>query len=137
MLGWTLYMKRRGIKPEEFLKGCSNIEQAKQRFESKKVKAPDDATIIQYLESISKAENELNVIEVSIQQKINFNGGMVQPDSEKKSIPPITAKIESAIIVDSSTVDDQDDLPLKRGKSGKRKQNNDLKEKMEKEDEQE
>jgi hypothetical protein len=125
MLGWNLYMKRRGIKPAEFLKGCSNLDQAKQRFDAKRVKAPDDATILEYLESMVVLETVATVLQAETAES-------VPPEED-----PVSAQIidDPPITIETADSNAEGDYVPKRGKGRKRKQASDSEETTEEEDE--
>jgi hypothetical protein len=124
MLGWKLYMKRRSIDPRDFLKGCSSIEQAKQRFESKKIKAPDDETIAQYLESMSNAAPSPNADQVPAEIE-------AAPSKELILVP---IPVDYLAVPEEPAIVAEIDSPPKRRKSRKKKQATDSDESTEEED---
>jgi hypothetical protein len=126
MLGWSLYMKRRNVKPEEFLEGCSNLEQAKQRFDSKKIKAPNDAIILQYLEDMSNAASNSNFVKVSIEDKV----------TPSKELIFVSSSVDSFESPEESTITSEINSLSKQKKGRKKKQLIDSEELKEEEDEQ-
>jgi len=126
MLGWSLYMKRRNVKPEEFLEGCSNLEQAKQRFDSKKIKAPNDAIILQYLEDMSNAASNSNFVKVSIEDKV----------TPSKELIFVSSSVDSFESPEEPTITSEINSLSKQKKGRKKKQLIDSEELKEEEDEQ-
>lgn len=113
MIGWELYVKRRGIDIATFFKGCTSIEQAKQRIESKRVKPPDDATIAKILESIEPIESVIDnrVISLEIREIVNI-----------EKLPVLILNVDPPTIIDAAPINDGEDQLPKRGKGRKKKQ---------------
>jgi hypothetical protein len=113
MIGWELYVKRRGIDIATFFKGCASIEQAKQRIESKRVKPPDDATIAKILESIEPIESVIDnkVISLEIREIVNV-----------EKLPVLILNVDPPTIIDAAPINDDEDQLPKRGKGRRKKQ---------------
>jgi hypothetical protein len=113
MIGWDLYVRRRGIDTAKFFKGCTSVEQVKQRIESKKVKPPDDATMARLLESIVPIDvaEERKVISIEVRETVSI-----------ENLPILTVTVDPPTVTDPEPVLDDEDQAPKRGKGRRRKQ---------------
>jgi hypothetical protein len=113
MIGWELYVKRRGINPATFFKGCVSIDQAKQRIESKKVRPPDDKTIAELLEHVRAKEKEVegNVVSLELHDAVSI-----------ETLPVVTVTVDPPRVIDGPPQNDDEDASLKTSRSRKKKQ---------------
>lgn len=113
MIGWELYVKRRGINPVAFFKGCTSIDQAKQRIESKKVRPPDDKTIAELLENVRTKEKETegNNISLELQDTVSI-----------ETLPVVTVNVDPLEVIDTPPQNDDEDASPKTIKTRKKKQ---------------